>query len=111
MRSDWLVPLFIAGLIMLDWLSRLFYSFDIDRFEGDALPTRWIAWGWVKGCGTDRYLHRYFMVRFPSYRWDVRPWRIDGKGEWTQLAWLWIGPWGTHRPQSTSFFTRTELLP
>jgi hypothetical protein len=91
------MPWAILSATVLDLLSMLYRRFDIDYWEGEEVPRRWIAWGTCRAGSPERpHPHidfRYFVLRLPSYQWGV-DWRYDNRSCWHQLTlFRFAGSW------------------
>jgi hypothetical protein len=90
------IAIAIAAATVFDALYMLFRRFDVDYWEGEEFPQRWIAWGTCRGGRPDyqcsQYNFRYFVLRLPSYQWvdDI----CYDRQAWGQLTLLrFAGKW------------------
>jgi hypothetical protein len=79
----------ILCVLLADLWDRWYYSRDLDYFEGELWSPRWIQWGSVLSWSTKRPLHRYFVVRLPS--WEYAPVWYHDPYEWVQRAAVYFG--------------------
>jgi len=99
--------------LLIDLTQRWYYSRDIDRFEGEIFPDRWLGWGSVLRWDTKEPMHRYFFVRLPS--WDYIPDFNRGptlQGQhfyrWAQRAVYFMGRYSPHTTRGHWWMTWVE---
>ena len=97
----------IALAVFMVWLmdlwERWYYAHDVDYFEGDLWSPRWIQWGSVLSWTTKKPMHRYCIMRLPS--WDyIRNWNTEG-WMWAQRAWLYFGRFPPHTTRGRGWLT------
>jgi hypothetical protein len=106
----WLAPLGCFVCLLVDLAERWYYSRDIDRFEGDSMPARWIAWGNVLKWRSKEPMHRYFFVRLPSWDYILDPHRVPTlHGQhfyrWAQRSVYFMGPYSPHTTRGRWWMT------